>query len=92
MQNQKSKKTLPIKLVIFFVKLIERIESNLMKLPLYLYTILMSIVFLALPIILSWTVFSVAIYLPNPYRAILIWGLIVFLTILAGAIEYVKSH
>lgn len=87
------KEPLIAKIVLFIVKLLGRFENYLMKrLSLYWYAIVTSFIFMALPVIIVWTIFVIALYSPNPFRYMLIWSLILTLTLLCAAIDYIKTH
>lgn len=73
-------------------RVVDKVEGAIMDCPLYVYVVLMGIVFITLPMFSFWAVFSVANYLPNPFRSVLIWLLLLITTMLAAAVDHARSH
>jgi len=88
-----SKEPIIVRLILFVAKVLKHFEDYLMKrLPLYRYVLVVSFIYITLPVITVWTIFVIAAYLPNPFRFILIWSLILTLTLLCAVIDYIKTH
>ena len=79
-----------IKSYVSLVKFVNSILERIFKLPLYL-TVLLTSFLISIPIVAVWSFFSLMNFLPNPWRAILIWGLYFLLVILTAAADYVRS-
>lgn len=87
------KEPIIMRVILFVLRAFGRLADYLeRKLPLYRYVVVMSFIFLSLPVISVWTIFIIANYLPNPFRAILIWSLILTITLICAVIDYIKTH
>jgi len=81
-----------IKIVLLILNLIDSLQNRLMKLPLYIYALSTALIFVALPLILVWSIYIIVFtYLPFYFRVIAIWGLFLGIVALCAAIDYVRA-
>lgn len=87
------KEPLIVRFILFIIKMLGQfMDFSEKKLSLYRYVMITSFIFVILPVITVWIVFAIAAYLPNPFRFILLWSLILTLTLLCAVVDYIRAH
>ncbi|RLI39316.1 hypothetical protein DRO69_14430 [Candidatus Bathyarchaeota archaeon] len=82
---------LPAKIAFFIVKMVSSFLNKVFKLPFSLALFVTSFL-ISVPVLAVWTLYVIAHYLPQPWRAMLIWSIYIAVVIFAAAADYVISR
>lgn len=90
MEREARENSILVRIALWIIKVIARLEKFVFNRSLYL-SVMLTGIFIVLPMVGTFWLFALAHYLPPLLRAIVIWTPTILIITLAAAVDYLRS-